>query len=501
MESTRIGNLRGAWLSVVVGMAIIAAAGCPFSGKKAGDANARTSPAKQPAAKERAAAEGPIAPPKLPVAEFQEPPVMPPSEPLPKLSDEPAERPTKQPAKQASPGAKPAFFARSGKHSGIPFDPLKVNGPIFVGWPKPKLAIAVTGMEDGYIEPCGCAGLDRMKGGMSRRFTFLQEYRKKGWPLVAIEVGGIARGFGRQAEMKYETLIEGKLKMGYDAIAFGVTDLRLPATELMAVVVNSKPGMFVSANIGLLGKPGEIVPTYQVIEAGGIKLGVTAILGRSYQKEINNPEIEMGDPVAALKPIVPELRRKADYLVLLAHASMDESVALAKQFPEFNVVVTSDGGEVPPAKPETVPGTKTLLITVGHKGMDVVVLGLFGEPRQPTVRYQRVPLDSRFPASPQMKMLMAAYQDQLKTIGFAGLGPGRCRIRFWRPTAGSSARQSASRATINRTTCGRRPDTPMPTTRWPSSIRRGTSIPSASVATWSAGTRPAFSLTQAVMRA
>ena len=130
----------------------------------------------------------------------------------------------------------------------------------------------------------------------------------------------------------------------------------------------------------------------------------------------------MGDPAAALKQIVPELKRKADYLVLLAHATMEESVALAKQFPEFNVVVTSDGPEVPPAEPETVQGTKTMLITVGHKGMDVVVLGLFDDRRQPTVRYQRVPLDSRFAASPEMKMLMAAYQDQLKTIGFAGLG-------------------------------------------------------------------------------
>ena len=77
---------------------------------------------------------------------------------------------------------------------------------------------------------------------------------------------------------------------------------------------------------------------------------------------------------------------------------------------------------MPPADFETVKGTKTILITVGHKGMDVVVLGLFGDSRQPTIRYQRVPLDSRFPASPEMKMLMAAYQDQLKTIGFAGLG-------------------------------------------------------------------------------
>ena len=138
--------------------------------------------------------------------------------------------PAKPPVKpSAGPVAKPPFITRTGKHSGVPFDPLKVNGAIFADWQKPKLAIAITGMEDGYIEPCGCAGLDRMKGGMSRRCAFLQQYRKKGWPLVAIDVGGVARGFGRQAEMKYETLIESKLKMGYDAITFGVTDLQAPS--------------------------------------------------------------------------------------------------------------------------------------------------------------------------------------------------------------------------------------------------------------------------------
>ncbi len=68
-----------------------------------------------------------------------------------------------------------------------------------------------------------------------------------------------------------------------------------------------------------------------------------------------------------------------------------------------------------------ISGTKTPLITVGYKGMNAIVLGLFDERDRP-VRYQRVPLDSRFPASPDMKMLMAAYQEQLKIIGFAGLG-------------------------------------------------------------------------------
>ena len=52
--------------------------------------------------------------------------------------------------------------------------------------------------------------------------------------------------------------------------------------------------------------------------------------------------------------------------------------------------------------------------------MNAVVLGFFDDAKKP-VRYQRVPLDSRFAQSPEMKMLMAAYQEQLKAMGFAGL--------------------------------------------------------------------------------
>jgi len=412
--------------SVVV---LLTTSGCPTSGENPEPvAPPEPVPVESPAG-------GPIGPPTLPTVEFRQPPSLPASEPLPR----PTREPVAEPLSPEPPVASNAedFAAekivnvdkqvppkpRTGKHSGIPFDPIQVNGPIFVDWPEPKLALVITGMEEGYLEPCGCAGLDRMKGGMGRRHTLFKQLREKGWPVVGIDVGGLARGFGRQAEMKFQTLAESKRKMGYDAIAFGADDLRLPAGELVAVAagVEDKPSPFVAANVGLFGFDAEITPKSRVIEAGGMKIGVTAILGKQYQKEINNPDVEMSDPEAALAAIVPELKQKVDYLVLLAHATRDESVALAKKFPEFDVVVTSDGPPEPPAAPRTIEGTETLLITIGHKGMDVVVLALFDDADQP-LRYQRVPLDSRFPSSPDMKMLMTAYQEQLKIIGFAGLG-------------------------------------------------------------------------------
>jgi hypothetical protein len=418
----------------VLAVVLMTAVGCTSSDEKKPDVQQGSAESKQSLPDESAAVTKQLA------EEFQQPPVLPPSEPPSKLAASPIDKPTPL-DKPASLGNTPAAsFVEPAKDEPAtlpkkavapprltkvprkPFDAVKQNGPIFKDWKKPKAAIAITGMEQGYIEPCGCAGLERMKGGMSRRSSLLQQLRKEGWPLVAVDVGGLTphHGYGPETEIKFQTLAQSKEKMGYSAVGFGADDLRMPASALVlaAADVDGKPSAFVSANVGLLGFDQHITQTYRVVEAGGLKIGITAILGKTYQKEVNNREVEMCDPETALQKIVPELkRRKADYLILLANATRKESEELARKFPDFKVVVCAEGEELPPDVPEKIPGSKTLLITVGHKGMHVVVLGLYDD-RQTPFLYQNVPLDSRFPQSVEMKRLMAAFQEQLKMLGF-----------------------------------------------------------------------------------
>jgi len=334
--------------------------------------------------------------------------------------------PTVEPA--VEPAVGPTDSGHDGKddqaaHERPKFDPVEENGPIFVAWPKPKLALIITGRLEGYIEPCGCAGMDRMKGGMSRRHSLFNQLRQRGWPVVGIDVGGLAKGFGRQAELKFQVMVECMRKMVYDAIALGKTDLRLPTGELVAVAASdaSQQSPFISANVGLFGFDAGLTAKTRIVQRGGVKLGITAVLGKQFQKEINNDEIEMVDPATALAKIVPELDGKADYLILLAHATRDESIELAKKFPQFDLVITAGGPAEPPAVAQKIEGSAALLIEVGEKGMNAVVLGIFDDPDMP-LRYQRVPLDSRFPASEDMRLLVKSYQEQLESIGFAGLG-------------------------------------------------------------------------------
>ncbi len=320
-------------------------------------------------------------------------------------------------------GAKPGALGKK-KHNEVPFDPIKENRVFFERWPKPKLALVITGREDGYLEPCGCAGLERMKGGISRRYSMFEDLRRtRRWPVVGVDVGGNCKGWGKQAELKFQITAEAMKKIGYDAIALGKAELKLPASEVTSHVagVGGKESIFVSANVALYGFDLGLTPQKRVVQRGGMKLGITSILGPAYQKEIHNPDLEMKAAEVALKQILLELRKEnCDLLILLAHATMEESLVLAQRFPEFDVVVTAGGPAEPPGDKPQVVGRKTMLVEVGEKGMAAVVLGFYDDPARP-VRYQRVLLDSRYSSAQEMQALMKGYQDALERLGLDGL--------------------------------------------------------------------------------
>ena len=299
-------------------------------------------------------------------------------------------------------------------------DPVAQNGPIFKDWPTPQLALVLTGEQLGYIEPCGCAGLENQKGGLRRRATFLAQLETRGWPVVALDNGGLIHRFGREAEIKYRKTAEGLKLMDYKAVGFGTEDLKLPAGALLAAVADSD--MFVSANMKLFADDFDLPQTYRIVEAGGMKVGITAVLSDRLQRQVTNGEVVFVPARKALAEIVPKLKKeKCDNYVLLAYATLEDTAELVNAFPLFNVAVMAHGADEPPHEAKKIPNTDTLLVEVGHKGMYAITLGFYSDEAKP-VRYQRVPLDHRFADAAAMDELMVGYQEELKELGWSGLG-------------------------------------------------------------------------------
>jgi len=303
-------------------------------------------------------------------------------------------------------------------------DPKKAaaqEDPILEGWKKPQFALFLSGQQHGYIEPCGCTGLANQKGGLMRRHTLLKQLQDdRDWGVVSLDVGNQVRRFGRQAEIKLGTTAQGLRKMGYEAISFGPDDLRLSIDEVFSAVASEDPEdiRYLAANASILG----FTPGFRIVERGGKRIGVTGVLGKKEQARISNDEVEMSDPVTALKQAKAQLEAEnCDFYVLLSHASLEESRQYAQEVPGFQIVVTAGGAGEPTREPEKIPDSDSLMIQVGTKGMYVGVVGIYDDAEQP-IRYERIALDARFADSDEMFKLLASYQKQLEGLGLDGLG-------------------------------------------------------------------------------
>jgi len=314
------------------------------------------------------------------------------------------------------------------------------NGSLFEGWQKPRAVVVVTGELDGYIEPCGCTGKENQKGGLSRRRNFLHALQAAEWPLVAVDLGGQVKRFGRQSEIKFQSIADGLRTMDYAAVGLGPGDLRLPAEELVAAVapVGDQPTPFVSANVGLLGLDANITPRFRVVEAGGLRFGIVSVLGDTEAKQVRNDAVEIIPAVQGIERAAAELKvANCNHQILLSWAKPEETKALSARFPQFDIVVTAGGADEPPADLPTLPGGARL-VELGHKGMFAVAVAFFDDPQTP-LRSQRVPLDARFGEAEDMIQLLAAYQSQLESLGLTGLGLTAVRHPSGRRFAGSAA--------------------------------------------------------------
>lgn len=323
--------------------------------------------------------------------------------------------------------------AESNHVARAPYDPIKDNGEYFVGWEKPRVAIVFTGLTNGYIEPCGCAGMDRMKGGLSRRRDFLRGLREeRGWDVVAIDAGQTTVGFGVQEELKFDMAMNAFRLMEYDAIGIGKGELRFPAYFLLTFTAPTSadsPSLFTSANVGVYGYHDAYALPLKVVERGGLKVGVVSVVCPSEDLEHRDENLLIESPEKKLKELEPRMKKAGcDKWTLIVHGTEAETATLAKKFPIFDFIVTADTPSAPPAEAKKINDAQTL-IEVGEKGKYAVVLGLYDSGE---IRCQRVALDSRFKSSEDVALLMKDYQSILKTLvslkGYReglGLNPAR----------------------------------------------------------------------------
>ena len=287
-------------------------------------------------------------------------------------------------------------------------------------WPEPDAVLFVTGRQNGYIEPCGCTGLDKQKGGIARRFTFIKQLLADNWRLIPFDVGNQVRRTGEQAKIKLVTTDSALKEMKYESVGFGPDDLRLPAVELLSVATSDDPSTarYVSANVVIFDR--SLVPTNKVVQRGSLRIGITNVVDPKLIDLDSNSNLEINDPLEVLPGVLKEMQ-SADATVNVVgfFGYEDRAAELAKAVPGIDLIIASGQFGEPNYQLEKIDGTSTQMITTGSKGMYAGLVGFFEDK---SMKYSRVPLTHEFEDDKEMRELMAEYQKKLEDLGLKRLG-------------------------------------------------------------------------------
>lgn len=335
-------------------------------------------------------------------------------------------------------------------HDDAPAGPL---AHLFRDWDKPDLALIVTADQHGYLLPCGCS--KPQKGGLERRYNFIQMLKDRGWPVAAVDLGNVPQVTAPadlpnlQGLIKYRYAMKAMEVMNYTAVGIGVHETSMPLFKALDeyALNEPKPAVVSSNLLDRSEKFADEVKAWQQadpIKGVDFKVGVTGLVGPSVIDEMHKTDasLRFGESRPALDAVLKEMdAKKIDLRVLLYMGSISkgwagsppEAVACAQAYPQFPLVVALDDGDLPRTDPvwatNAKTGTKTMIVALGEKAKYVGVVGVYrtNKPGQPfDLRYQLVEMTEDF-ATPKAQeadqpvlQLMEKYTEELKHDNYLG---------------------------------------------------------------------------------
>jgi hypothetical protein len=297
-------------------------------------------------------------------------------------------------------------------------DNNQIPGQMFVGWDKPnkpQVAIVVSGQVYGYLQPCGCS--TPQYGGLVRRYNLIESLKEKGWPVTAVDVGDIPQKSGPQTQIKYKYSMQALKILDVAAVGIGKHEMSMPLVDALALHTLNDPQPAVLAANLLNDK------THQVIQAlvndatvvqppGAPKVGIIGLIGPTVNGKVNDQNLHFppNNAVYLQKALEKLQKEKTQVAVLLYQGTQSEAEALATfcaknlpNLPNLDLIVYVSDHSEPPADPFQVAGTKTQLVTTGHKGRYVGVVGVFpsAKPgRAFELKYQLVSIGPQYDTPP-----------------------------------------------------------------------------------------------------
>lgn len=200
-------------------------------------------------------------------------------------------------------------------------------------------------------------------------------------PTIILDGGDFWQGTFASNRDEGRAIIASMNAVGYDALTLGNHDFDHGQQVLSARAAEAK-FPFLAANLleESTGKPPAWVKPYIIKEIGGIRFGIIGLANSGtpvISKASNSKGLKFIPEAQAVKELLPEVKSKADLVLVLAHQGFDRDQELASSVPGVDVIVSAHT-HLEQRQPKVVGST--IIVHAGFKAQYVGLLEIKIDP-------------------------------------------------------------------------------------------------------------------------
>ncbi len=270
------------------------------------------------------------------------------------------------------------------------------------------LSLYFTCDNHGRLVPCGC--FTGQFGGMTRLKTVLDAEAPP--DAIRLDVGDAIAGKEDYHLIEYRYLLQAFAAMKFDALNIGHREAQLSAAQLRKLRETS-PVPILSANLLDRATGKCIFEPYRILPRGAYRIAVVGVLDPRGLGDDLGEGLRVAEMDTTLTSLLPELRSKADAIILLAFTDEATLTSLAQQFYELNVIL---GGKVRQPAQELQQENRSLIYftTNESRALGILKLRLAPEPRVQALAHQIFLLHDKIPEAPEFQQFAQTYRDEVR---------------------------------------------------------------------------------------
>lgn len=270
------------------------------------------------------------------------------------------------------------------------------------------LTVWLTGDIRGRLVPCGC--FTGQLGGLTRIATMMESAPQSG--TLKVDVGDALEGTRDYERIQLTYIHRAFGRLGFDAANLGHREAALSAGQLRTVAQES-PVPLLGANLldAATGQP--VAKPYVIVTKGRWRIAVVGVMDSRIAPEQLGAGLRIDTPENTLARLLPSLKAKSDFRVLLAFTNESALHSLAREFPEFNLVL---GGKVtqPAQALEHEGKTAILYVTNESRALGSIETTLKRDGRLAVTTSEVQLVQDKVPENPTIVALATAYRDQIR---------------------------------------------------------------------------------------